>query len=191
MTHTQNSLSFEQALLDGMLCIQDGHNNILVGGADEEEHAIYNMKGRLKDESVQLASGASFFMLSGENGTSAAIRLADVGSFGLMDDSATLIMNFLASNNLPAEEIDLVLYSNTEHKKTEELKTIFGKNKILDYQKISGTYYTNSAFAMHYGIDELLRKAHPAVGGRVTNILVCNNLIPENLGLLLLDNKTN
>jgi len=66
---------------------------------------------------------------------------------------------------------------------------IFGHRKILDYQKISGTYYTNSAFAMHYGIDVLLQKAHPAIGDRINNILVCNNLIPENLGLILLDNK--
>jgi len=189
MTHTQNSLSFEQGLLDGMLCIQDGYYNILVGGADEEENAIYNMKARLDDESVQLASGTSFFMLSNENGSGAPINLVDVGCFGLIDDSATLIMNFLESNNLSAGEIDLVLYSNTEHKKTDELKMIFGHRKILDYQKISGTYYTNSAFAMHYGIDVLLQKAHPAIGDRINNILVCNNLIPENLGLILLDNK--
>ncbi|HVG42231.1 MAG TPA: beta-ketoacyl synthase chain length factor, partial [Chitinophagaceae bacterium] len=43
ITHTQNSLSFEQGLIDGMLSIREGHNNILIGGADEQEDAIYNM----------------------------------------------------------------------------------------------------------------------------------------------------
>ena len=32
MTHTQNSLSFEQGLIDGMLCIKNGCSNVLVGG---------------------------------------------------------------------------------------------------------------------------------------------------------------
>jgi 3-oxoacyl-[acyl-carrier-protein] synthase II len=191
MTHTQNSLSFEQGLLDGMLCIRDGYNNILVGGADEEETSIYNMKARLNDENALLASGASFFMLSNSNGSAAPINLVDVGCFGLIDSSATLIKNFIKSNNLSAGEIDLVLYANTEPDKTDELNMIFGHKKIIDYKEISGTYYTNSAFAMHYGIDVLLKKAHPSFAGSINSILVCNNLIPENLGLILLDNKIN
>jgi len=72
MTHTQNSLSFEQGLIDGMLCINNGSRNVLVGGADEEEHAIYNMKERLEDENIHSACGASFFVLSNEKAASAS-----------------------------------------------------------------------------------------------------------------------
>lgn len=189
ITHTQNSLSFEQALLDGILSIQSGFNNVLVGGADEEEDTIYNMKARLNNENIHLTSGTSFFILSNQKGT-ASINLVDVGSFGLINNPPGIIMKFLDSNNLSIEEIDLVLYSNSEDRKTDELKGIFGDKKIFDYQKFSGTYYTNSAFAMHYATDLLLQKAHPVFGNSIRKVLVCNNLIPENLGLILLDNKS-
>ena len=190
MTHTQNSLSFEQSLIDGMLCINDGCSNVLVGGADEEEDAIYNMKARLNDEKIHLTCGASFFILSNEKGNPASINLVDVGSFGLIDDSSGIITEFLDSNYLSTEEIDLVLYSNSDQKKTEELKLIFGHRKIFDYQKIAGTYFTNSAFAMNYGIDVLSHRKHPVFGEGISKVLVCNNLIPENLGLILFDNKS-
>ena len=189
ITHTQNSLSFEQALLDGILCIQNGYENVLVGGADEEEDTIYNMKARLNDENLHLTYGSSFFILSGEAAT--PVNLIDVGSFGLINDPSKIIMKFLDSNNLSHGEIDLVLYANTEHKKTDQLKMIFGQEKIFDYQKISGTYYTNSAFAMNYGIDILRQGSHPVFGNSISKVLVCNNLIPENLGLILLENKIN
>jgi len=189
ITHTQNSLSFEQALMDGILCIQNGYSNVLIGGADEEEDTIYNMKARLNDETIHLTHGASFFILSGKAASPASVNLIDVGSFGLINNPSKIIMRFLDSNNLSSEEIDLVLYANTEHKKTDELKMIFGQKKIFDYQKISGTYYTNSAFAMNYGIDILRLRSHPVFGNSIGKVLVCNNLIPENLGLILIDNK--
>jgi len=191
MTHTQNTLSFEQALIDGMLCINNGYSNVLVGGTDEEEVAIYNTKVRLKDENIHLTCGASFFILSNEKSDPDCIKLVDVGSFGLIDDPYEIITGFLDSNDIATEEIDRVLYSNSEQKKTDELKIIFGHEKIFDYQKIAGTYYTNSAFAMNYGIDILSNQTHPVLGERISNILVCNNLIPENLGLILLNNKPN
>lgn len=190
ITHTQNSLSFEQALIDAMLCIESGSTDILVGAADEEEDTMYNMRERLNDENIHLASGASFFILSKENNNPDSVKLADVGSFGLINNASSIITEFLNSNKLSTKEIDLVLYCNSDQKKTGELKLIFGPGKIFDYQKITGTYFTNSAFAMNYGIDVLSLKKHPVFGEAITKVLVCNNLIPENLGLILLDNKS-
>ena len=190
MTHTQNSLSFEQGLTDGILCISNGCSNVLVGGADEEEDSIYNMRARLKDEKIHISCGASFFILSGKKNSSASVNLVDVGSFGLMDDPVRIIREFLDSNNESTEAIDLVLYANSNQKKTDELKIIFGDRKIFDYQKITGTYFTNSAFAMNYGIDILSHSKHPVFGERIRKVLVCNNVIKENLGLILLENKS-
>ena len=189
MTHTQNSLSFEQGLIDGILCLNNGVNNVLVGGADEEENTIYNMRERLNDEKIHLSCGVSFFILSNEKNNPSSIKLVDAGSFGLIDHSSGIIKGFLHSNNLLIEEIDLILFANSDQKKTEELKQLFGPGKIVDYQKIAGTYFTNSAFAMNYGIDILSHSNHPVFGNGISKVLVCNNLIPENVGLILLDNK--
>ncbi len=188
MTHTQNSLSFEQALIDGILCTKDGANNILIGAADEIEEVLYNVNVRLENHTSHIACGASFFILSTESTGPDIINLVDVGSFSLVDDRPEVMTRFLSSNNLKIEEIDLLLYSNSDPKTVDELSQLFDSKNLFDYQKISGTYFTNSAFAMDYAIDILLQDKHPIFGDKVRNILIYNNLIPENLGLILLEN---
>jgi hypothetical protein len=185
MTHTQNSLSFEQSLIDGIMWIKSGFHHVLVGGADEEEESLYNTRSRLNREHLQLACGASFFVLSNENHHSEAVKLVDVGSFGLIDGITDGVSHFLASNDLPAESIDLILFALNDQQKMDELKSLFPRERLCDYQKLTGTYYTNSAFAMHYGVDLLLNNAKSSEAD-VRNVLVCNNVIPENLGLILL-----
>ena len=187
MTYTQNSLSFEHSLMDAMLCIDNGLDNVLVGGADEEEDTIYNMRERLKNNEILLTSGASFFILSNKKNEKHAAHLMNVGSFGLIENAGEITKNFLAANNSSTAEIDLVLYAISKEDNLNELKLLFDHRKLFDYQKIKGTYYTNSAFAMHYAIDILYSKLNTFFSGEIKNILVYNNLIPENLGLILLN----
>ena len=187
MTHTQNSLSFEQALIDGMLCLNDGSKNILVGAADELENDLYNMTARLETMDINFVCGASFFTISAENTTAQSINLVDVGSFGLVPSIADSIADFLQSNTQTAADIDLVLYAHSHPKTVQVLEAIFDSRKLFDYQIISGTYFTNSAFAMHYSIDVLQQENHPLFGQKINKVLICNNLIPENLGLILLE----
>jgi len=163
---------------------------VLAGGADEDEERLYNMKERLNDYTIRLTCGASFFILSNEKGNAGSIKLIDVGSFGLIDDHKEIIIDFLKPNNLTAAGIDLVLYASTGGKTTEELDKIFGSEKLFDYQKISGVYFTNPAFAMHFAVELLLQKTHPVFGKGNKTILVYNNIISENLGLILLTSNT-
>jgi hypothetical protein len=185
-THTQNSLSFEQALIDAVLCIHEGYANVLVGAADETENVLYNLNARLNTHDIHAACGASFFILAAEKPISPAIELIDVGSFGLIHDRAAIIAEFLDENKLTAADIDLVLYSCSDQETVADLRVLFDPGKLLDYQKISGAYFTNSAFAMHYGLDFLVQKIQAVSGGLQRRILICNNLIPENLGLIFL-----
>jgi 3-oxoacyl-[acyl-carrier-protein] synthase II len=182
MTHTQNSLSFEQALIDGILCLKDSCNNVL-------ENTLYNMKERLNAPNIHTTCGASFFILSNENSAAATINLIDVGSYGLINNPSGLITDFLYSNDLSTDDVDLLLYSNSTQAVLDELTTIFPIPKLFDYQKISGSYFTNSAFAMDYSVDILLQGKHPSFDKPIKRVLICNNLIPENLGLILLDNN--
>ena len=188
MTYTQNSLSFEQSLVDAMLCCDEGLMNVLVGGTDEEENSIYNMPERLKNDQIIQTSGSSFFMVSNIKSKTGAVSLIDVGSFGLVKNTHEATFEFLQANNTTAKEIGIVLYALSDESKLNELKTIFAPGKIVDYQKMSGTYYTNSAFAMHHAIDILSHQPHPLFAD-VNTVLVYNNLIPENLGLILLSTK--
>jgi len=185
MTHTQNSLSFEQALMDAMLGIKEGFQHVLVGGADEEEESLYNMHARLNNEKLHLVSGASFFILSGEKDNTEGVKLVDAGSYGLINSITNCIDQFLLSNGQTAEGIGLVLYAVNDEESMTAVKNLFREEQLLDYQKFAGTSYTNSAFAMHYGIDMLLKGDNPGLREN-RKIMICNNLIPENLGLILL-----
>ena len=185
MTHTQNSLSFEQALMDAMLGIKEGFQHVLVGGADEEEESLYNARARLKNENLHPVSGASFFIISGKPEITEVIKLADVGSYGLIDSMTDHIRQFLISNGQSAEDIGLVLHAVNDEVKMGELNNLFRQEQLFDYQKIAGTSYTNSAFAMHFGID-VLSNGNDSRLMEKKKILICNNVIPENLGLILI-----
>jgi hypothetical protein len=186
MTHTQNSLSFEQALMDGVLCIQQGCRNVLVGAADEMENALYNMHARLNNPNLHAACGASFFMLSTDTPDTLSNHLVDVRSYGLVDDLPKIVNEFLNSNDLSADDIDVVLYSCNYQNTIGEWGEIFYPGKLFDYALLSGCYFTNSAFAMNYGMDLLSCTKHPFLGENIRRVLICNNSIPENLGLILL-----
>jgi 3-oxoacyl-[acyl-carrier-protein] synthase II len=185
MTYTQNTLSFEQAMFDAILCCDEGVSNVLVGGADEEEESIYNTRVRLNNETLVLASGASFFVVSNVK-TSGAVCLLNVATFGLVKDTSIVLQEFLDTNNLSAHEIDLVLFATNDKANGGGLP--FPPGKLIDYQQLAGTYYTNSAFALHYAFDILTVNPHPNFGD-VKTILIYNNLLPENLGLTLLTSE--
>jgi hypothetical protein len=189
MTHTQNSVSFEQAIIDGMLCFNEGLTHVLVGAADESEEALYNIKERLGLDDVDKAMGASFFILSGNDSKNSAITLVDVLTVGLCKELSPHILNFIEKNKFLSEDIDLILYSSSNETTLTELKSIFDVSRLLDFQKFSGIWLTNSAFAMAYAVDLLSLDSHPSFERKIRSVLICNNLIPENLGLILLTNN--
>jgi 3-oxoacyl-[acyl-carrier-protein] synthase II len=185
MTYTQNTLSFEQAMFDAILCCDEGVSNVLVGGADEEEESIYNTRARLNNDSLLLTSGASFFVVSSLK-SSHTVRVLDVATFGLVKDTSDILKNFLKTNNLSVNDINLVLFASNDQLNGQRLS--FPPGKLFDYQQVAGTYYTNSAFALHYAFDILTVNPHP-IFGDVKTILIYNNLLPENLGLMLLTSE--
>lgn len=186
MTHTQNSLSFEQALMDAQVCLTNGCDNVLIGGADEMEEVLFNMILRLNNPTLTTAFGASFFILSNTTTDTPTVSLVDSGSYGLIKGISEHVLQFLQSNKLSAHNIDVVLYSNSTSSTVHELQGLFGQRKLLDFQKFCGTWLSNSAFAMSYAVDRLLNEEHPLPVRNTSTVLVCNNLIPENLGLILL-----
>ena len=111
----------------------------------------------------------------------------DAESFGLIEDRSKALIQFLISNKTSVEDIDLVLYSNSIPETINELNAFFPPHKLYDFQKVTGTYFTNSGFAMNYGVDILIKEKHLSYKKNITTILICNNLIPENLGLILIE----
>ncbi|WP_026630155.1 beta-ketoacyl synthase chain length factor [Dyadobacter alkalitolerans] len=186
MTHTQNTLSFENALLDAMLLLDENGVNIMVGAADEAIHFLTDISENLHLKIVNpITSGASFFMLSGNRNKESIAGIKDSRAIGLVRDITGEINNFLRENELSAADLDLVLVSDVHKQDSEgvlsQIQNLgIDKSKCVDYLAYSGIYPTTSAFGVHLAVDRM--KADKSL----RNVLVCNTLIQSNLGLTLL-----
>jgi len=185
MTHTQNSLSFENALLDAMLLLDDQEEQILVGAADEAIEFLTEVSDQLHiQRKLPLTSGASFFILSNQKSEHSLACVRDTRAIGLTHDRSEQVRGFLSENEINVQDLDLVLFSGMDGY-SEELAALLTdlnveKNKCVDYLQYSGIYPTASAFAMHLAVDKM--KADKSL----KKVLICNTLVQSNLGLTLL-----
>lgn len=171
MTHTQNALSFEVALKDGLLCADEGKQSVLVGAADEAIPFLDRLRGSLIETDHPFTSGATFLVLSHEKEqVLAGVQACEV--FFSAGDLSTRIQEFLSANNCDLEHIDLVLEAKSELK--SEAKNHYS---FTDY---SGFYQSASAFAVHMAHDWFIE--HPDQ----RNVLIVNNLESNKLGLTLI-----
>ncbi|MFT7592204.1 MAG: 3-oxoacyl-[acyl-carrier-protein] synthase II [bacterium] len=189
-THSHSTLSFEQALIDSSLCLLEGMKNVLIGAADEYVQSLFNMPKYLGRDDDFNTNGASFFSVIGEKTHAGQIQMVDVASLSRISSSAigkeiTSFLNLHA--NLP---VDLVLFSSSNHETHPILKDIFPNTELKDIVPYCGVYLTNSAFAVDYAVDMLSQPQADTNDKPVQTILVCNNLLEQNLGLILLTNIT-
>ena len=182
MTHTQNSLSFEHALLDSILLLNEEDKNVLVGAADEQIEILDTISNELKLAPILLTSGTSFFMLSNEKTEKVLARITDVETVGFVNDIAETIDLFLENNSIGKSEIDQVLFSGFNDSDSflhSHFNHISDPCRFVNYALYSGMYFTNSAFALHFAVDNM------QINRDIRNVLICNNLNKINLGLTL------
>lgn len=169
MTHTQNSLSFEIALLDAILFCQEENGDILVGAADETIDFLDLLRRNLMKSNLPLTSGATFMVLSAET-SELGIGIQDIQLDFNAHDSFAEASSFLQKNGLEISHMDLILVSGSD------MCEMFPNS--LDYTQYTGLYFTNSAFAMHMAVDRLNTKGK--------HVLIVNELFHSKLGLILL-----
>ncbi|KAA0992564.1 beta-ketoacyl synthase chain length factor [Dyadobacter sp. UC 10] len=186
MTHTQNTLSFEHALLDAMLLLNEGEEHILIGAADEYIEILSEITDRLGYQpGYPLTSGASFFIISNQKTDETLACIKDCEPVAFAKSLKASVQHFLRSNSLKISDVDTVLFAAPECGViTGEIKLLLEEGgidpaKCIDYLSLSGVYPTASAFALNYATD-LIRHDKS-----VRNILILNSLRNENLGLTL------
>ncbi len=176
ITHTQNTLSFEMALLDGIMKLEEGGSDILVGGADEHIPFLDKVAAEWGYNNCVLTSGVSFFVLSGTASESSLAEVIDVAVFtGKGVARKEMTDSFLAQHGLGRDEVDMILQSGKQPGDDAG-----ADGDTIDYTGLCGLYPTASAFALHYGADFL------ESAGRNKKVLIVNQLSPRNLGLVLL-----
>lgn len=82
MTYVHRGLSFESALLDAMMKIEEGSENILVGAIDEMTETCYTIQQRLGMlKGIAAGEGAQFFLLSREAGEHPLAEIQGIETF--------------------------------------------------------------------------------------------------------------
>lgn len=192
MTYVHRGLSFESALLDAMMKIWEGDEQILVGAIDEitdTSHAIQQRMGLLKG--IQAGEGAQFFLLSREAGECPLAEIKDVETFaGLqtVEEISTRISLFLQRNGLVAQDIHYFVNGKqtaTQNNKKdtiyEELeRNLFAESTHLYFKDECGEYPTASSYAVWKTVKELEHSATP------THVLIYNHHHSVNHSLILI-----
>jgi len=170
MTHTQNSLSFEVALLDALMCCKEGSKNVLLGAADECIDFLKLFQPSLIKNDTSLTSGVTFMIL-GESNSKLGIGVKDILLHEGPDNIEHITNQFLQKNSLSLHEIDQVFVSG------EELKSFF--HNSINYLQYSGLYFSASAFAVHLAHDWLIKEGKKYA-------LIINELFEGKIGLMLI-----
>lgn len=194
MTYVHRGLSFESALLDAMLKIWEGADNILVGAIDEmtdTSYAIQQRLGLLKG--MQAGEGSQFFLLSREAGEHPLAEIIGIDTFAgqqTAEEINTRISCFLQRNGLKAQDIHWLMTGKSAEKERackgnaiyEELlnSSLFSSSIHLGFKHECGEYPTASAYAVWKAVKEAQQY------DRTTNILIYNHHHSINHSLILI-----
>lgn len=159
-TYVNSDSSFEMALLDGLLQIQQNEaNTVLVGGIDEvSDHTIklLQIAGIIKSDKNKNAAlyseGANFFVLSDTKQTNTYAEVVDVNICNQVTNVSTWINSFLEANNITVDLIDTVVMGLNNAKVNEQynapLLDLFKHKTILHYKHLIGQFDTASAYGV-------------------------------------------
>lgn len=200
-TFVNGGASFEHALLDAMMLLNDGEaRNVLVGGLDEitnDSHAILQRFGLYKHATA--GEGAAFFCLSNDLTESALAQVIAVQTIYKPDGAEEMaghIGEFIVNNGLTKEDIDLVLDGKNGDRKfdgitDQVLKAALGETPSISYKHLCGEYPTSTSFSLWLVANIIRTGTIPAVLGdysankRITNVLIYNNYLNIHHSLIL------
>lgn len=160
MTYVHRSLSFESALLDTLLFIDEGRHNILVGAIDEMYETPYTIERRMGLlRNITAGEGAHFFLLDSKS-QDACAKLLALETSRDSTSAYNFIETLLQNNGLRATDIDLWLTGengNALHDKsfTQLDQLVAPTSQRLLYKKICGEYPTASAAALSMATDKI------------------------------------
>ncbi|CAN5172802.1 beta-ketoacyl synthase chain length factor [soil metagenome] len=190
MTYAHRAFSFESALLDGTLWLQDGDaKNILVGGIDELTHVSTQLLQRLGciwSEENPIApkggEGAVFMVINNEPSEN-HYAIVNKVSVCHHNNAARALQDFLQGT-----EVDFVLTGacNPEHFERDyelPLNTALPLASYGYYKHLCGEYHTSSAIGTLLGATMLKEN-------KVPQWALLSNVGPETLNNILIYNRS-
>lgn len=164
-TYTNRGFSFESALIDAMLQIEENSSaGFLVGASDEitgellniladprfAEYSRYNYDDKQK-QIFPYGEGAAYFYLSGEQAANSFCKITSVKTFTLDDngpDLTKMIDAVFSQNGIELNGTDLVLYSGSDPDNARAVSEKFSGAGVVMYKKYCGEFLTSSSYAL-------------------------------------------
>ena len=206
-TYVHRCFSFESSLTDALMQLEEGTaGNILAGGIDEmtlNHLRIIRKLGLWKPGPLRnldlwtdsspgaiAGEGSSYFIISGNRSETTYARLEAVATLykpGSPENTASFVKDFLSTNSLGPEDIDLVLMGNNGLAEHDEIcnevvsLSVPASVRVL-YKHLCGEYHTVSGFALYIAAN-ILKKQYipsslyslPSTPKKMDNILIHNH----------------
>lgn len=216
-TYVNTSSSLEFSFLDAKLQINDGEaENVLTGAADEQTDRtmeLYRLNHTIKKEEnlpadylhsetdgVIWGEAAAFFVLGKDKTENSYAKLKDIQIINRLDieETQSLVTDFLAKNNLTNENIDAVILGFSGDAKSDayynKAMDLFQNSALLYYKHLSGEFNTASGFSTFMACHILKEQQIPEImminsenKTEIKNILLYNHLAGSDHSLVLLE----
>ena len=173
ITYAHRGHSFESALLDGMLLLEEkSAENVLIGGTDEitqNSFLITKRLGHWKNNPINnlkllnhytrgsiAGEGAAFFVLTKTRSEQNYAEISSLKIFNNPENSKAVerkIKEFLKNSKIGINDIDLVILGINGDPKFDKIyyhliKNQFTKNNCTYYKHLCGEYHTSTAFSL-------------------------------------------
>lgn len=184
-TFVHKGISFESALLDALMLLNEGEaDTVLAGGTEETVDASFKVLTRLglyrrqpvsnlslfKTEAKGTVNGegSAFFLLTDKPSGDDLAELAGMKILYEPDDIEKDIIDFLKKNSLQTKDIDLVITGRNGDIKNDAVykqlnSGIFKSNAIANYKHVCGEYPVSSSFALWLASNILKRGIVPGI----------------------------
>jgi 3-oxoacyl-[acyl-carrier-protein] synthase II len=189
-TFVHRGFSFESALLDAMMLLQENEiSTVLAGSIDEIteiSHLILSRLGlykRVPVPNTQLLSsgskgtiageGAAFFLLANQPSANDYATLDGMATFYKPDDlkeTEYQITSFLSSQSINVADVDLIITGKNGDLKNDEYYNhlnddLFKNNAVINYKHLCGEYPTSTSFALWLAANIAKRGQVPVATG--------------------------
>ena len=204
-TFVHRGFSFESALLDAMMLLEENAAaTVLAGAADEitdYSHAILSRFGLYKNETISntelyknktkgtiAGEGAAFFLLSNQPSPKDYATLDALHTFykpAGINEIEQQVQQFLQEQRVALTDIDVLITGNNGDAETDAvyhqlLETIFKNKLAVSYKYLCGEYPTSTAFALWLAASvikegNLPAALHTSAASKIRRILIYNH----------------
>lgn len=153
MTYVHKGHSFESALLDAQLMLEEHPDyKVLVGAVDECTDTSYDLLNKFEvyAPGSTAGEGANFFLLSQQPQMNSIARIRAFTMFTAPDVEQTThqVHAFLQHNDLHPDASDLFLNGDARSANNPLTSTLFKDQQTINFKSFCGEYPTASAFAL-------------------------------------------